>query len=266
LEVFVENCPECGAEYENQMRVSEEAVCKECGLVINEKAFGEYKRKRLNVRSKKPSKCLRGTGAESWILRFKASNSSEDSFAWGLFELEKAAFDLDLPRGIKEGAAFIFAEVVKKRLTKGRRIRYTVAACIYIASRLCGDVRGLREISKTLSIRRREVYRTYIKIRRQLKIKVGPVSPTQYVRGLCNAMGLGDGVRVAAVEILEEAGLNRTQGKNPTAISAAAIYLASQERREKISQQEILRNIRVSDATLRHRLNELRASLEKSKK
>jgi transcription initiation factor TFIIB len=261
----VGNCPECGAEYRGWIVELGEAVCWECGLVVDEKALREYKRRRVKARSKKPSNYVREDGAGSWIRRFKASNSSEDRFAWGLFELEKAASVLGLSREVKEEAASILARAVKRRLTRGRRIQYTVAACTYIACRLRGDVRGLGEISKAMSAGERRVYRTYMKIRRKLGIRLEPVAPVHYVRGLCNAMKLGGRVRDGAVEILEKAGLNRTQGRNPIAMSAAAIYLACWESGKKISQQEVLWKAGVSEATLRHRLNELRYILSKTK-
>lgn len=259
MKALVENCPDCGADNIKPLEGCEEAVCEECGLVINEKVIRECRKKKQKDKSKESSRSLKKDVPTSWISGFKASNSSEDNFAWGLFELEKIASTLDLSREVKEEAGTILGKVAKKRLTKGRKILCTVAACTYIACRLRNDVRGMDEISNTLSLKKKELYRTYMKITKKLGIRLKPASPVQYVGGLCSALRLGDGIRNDAIEILEKAGINDTQGRNPSAISAAAVYLACKERKERVSQQEILWNAQVSEVTLRHRLNELKA-------
>ena len=73
-------------------------------------------------------------------------------------------------------------------------------------------------------------------------------------------MEISEKTKQYATTILDNAKKrNHLEGKNPMAIVAAVIYLASIDSGEKISQQELAKTARVTEVTIRNRCKGLRS-------
>ncbi|MEM2936163.1 MAG: transcription initiation factor IIB, partial [Candidatus Bathyarchaeia archaeon] len=70
--------------------------------------------------------------------------------------------------------------------------------------------------------------------------------------------GVSGEVQGLAIKILREAKVNRAvAGKDTTGLAAAAVYLASELKKEKITQKKIAEAAEVTEVTIRKRKGEL---------
>src|SRR5256712_11855413 len=93
---------------------------------------------------------------------------------------------------------------------------------------------------------------------RELKLKLMPTKPQDYVSRFCSELKLTGEVQSPAVEILKEAqDKELTSGRGPTGVAAAAIYIASILCNERRTQREVADVAGVTEVTIRNRYKEL---------
>ncbi|HEV8594625.1 MAG TPA: transcription initiation factor IIB, partial [Thermoplasmata archaeon] len=92
----------------------------------------------------------------------------------------------------------------------------------------------------------------------ELKLKLMPTSPKDYVSRFCSELKLSGEVQSRAVEILKDAADKElTSGRGPTGVAAAAIYIASILANERRTQREVAEVAGVTEVTIRNRYKEL---------
>ena len=286
-------CPECNStdfEYDSSRA---EVTCKVCGFVIDEniidqgpewRAFdseqrtsrtrvgaplkgsihdyglcGEIDWKNDNISSKNVLKYYR---MRKLNKRLRVSNSRERSLAFALSQIDRKCSNLGLPRDVRESASLIYRKALENRLVMGRTVECVVSASIYIACRQCGIPRTLTEIADHSTAGRKEIGRVNRLLRRELKIKLTPTSPADYIPRFATELELSNRSQVKAIRIAEESkseGL--TNGKGPSGIAAAALYIASLMVNERKSQKDIAEVAGITEVTLRNRYKELSENL-----
>jgi len=295
----VVQCPECGSTSLSRDYVRGELTCQDCGLVIGDsyidqgpdwRAFDqEQKTKRARagapmtytIHDKGLSTVIDWKNKDSygkgiptrsraqlyrlrkWQRRIRVSNATERNLAFALSELDRIASRMGLPRSVRESAAVIYRKAVDKNLIRGRSIEGVAAASLYAACRDCGVPRTLDEIAEVSRISRKEVGRTYRFLARELKLKLMPTSPMDYVSRFCNELKLSSDTQALVIDILkkaEEAEL--TSGRGPTGVVAAAIYVSSLMNNERRTQREVAEVAGVTEVTIRNRYKELAEKLE----
>ena len=157
-----------------------------------------------------------------------------------------------------DDAAKIYRDAAKNKLIRGRSIDGMVAASLYTACRRYGVPRTLDEISGASNISKKQLGKNYRFLRRELKIKMEPTSPTDYISRFASKLGLSGVIEAKAVEIINLAikeGLG--SGKGPAGVAAAALYVASLLLGERKTQSEIANVAGVTEVTIRNRYKEL---------
>ena len=163
---------------------------------------------------------------------------------------------------ITNPAAMVYRKAVNKNLIRGRSIEGVVAASLYAACRQCNVPRTLDEIANSSRVGRKEIGRTYRFMTRELKLKLMPTKPQDYVSRFCSELKLSGEVQSKAVEILKDAqDKELTSGRGPTGVSAAAIYIASILCNERRTQREVADVAGVTEVTIRNRYKELTEKL-----
>src|SRR5256886_8879637 len=138
------------------------------------------------------------------------------------------ASGMGLPRNVRETAVMVYRKAVNKNLIRGRSIEGVVAASLYAACRQCNVPRTLDEIANSSRVGRKEIGRTYRFMTRELKLKLMPTKPQDYVSRFCSELKLSGEVQSRAVEILKDAqDKELTSGRGPTGVAAAATRLNS---------------------------------------
>jgi len=170
---------------------------------------------------------------------------------------------LGLPRTVRETAAMIYRKAALKNLIRGRSAEGISAASLYAACRQCNVPRTLDEISKAAHMSKKETGRNYRFISRELKLKLLPTSPQDYISRFCSELKLSSDVQAKTLEILKEAAKHElTSGRGPTGIAAASIYISSILCGERRTQSEISAVACVTEVTIRNRYKELAEKLD----
>ncbi len=296
----VKKCPECGGINLFLNRDKGEIICKDCGLVIEEKMVelgqewrefeteeGEKRRRtgapmtytqydqglgtevgqkadiyRLGERDKNKFFRLR-----KW--QYRISTAIERNLKLALAELKRVSSFLKLPKSVEEEAARIYTMAVQRGLVRGRSMESVVAGTLYAACRRHEVPRTLDELGEASNIEKKEIGRTYRFVARELELTIRPSNPVDYIARFASSLRLTPETQSRAVEILELAQRKElTSGRGPTGIAAAALYVAALSHGEKRTQREVADVAGVTEVTIRNRYKELldKLSLEKEVK
>ena len=292
-------CPECGSTRISRDYSRAELVCNDCGLVIDEdlidygpewRAFdSEQRQKRAHTGA--PMSCMIHDKALStviswqnkdyygkaipprnrvqlyrlrkWQKRTRISDNIERNLAFAFSAIDRMSSGMGLPRTVRESAAMIYRKAALKNLIRGRSIEGVAAAALYGACRQCHVPRTLDEISNIANMSRRDIGRNYRYIARELRLKLMPTLPQDYIPRFCSELKLGGEVQVKATEILRKAvDKELTNGQSPTGVAAASLYIASELCGERRTQGEITEVAGVTEVTIRNRYKELAEKLD----
>ncbi|MFA5176265.1 MAG: transcription initiation factor IIB [Candidatus Nanoarchaeia archaeon] len=285
---YVEKCPECGSNNLSIEKDRGEVICRDCGLVIEEKMvdFGQEWRefedkaesRRRTGQALTYTKYDKGLGTsigqtgdifqlggkernKFFRLRkwqYRVSTAIERNLKLALAELKRVSSFLKLPKSVDEEAARIYHMAVQRGLVRGRSMESVVAGALYAACRRNEVPRTLDELSEASGIEKKEVGRTYRFITRELGIRILPSDPVDYLPRFVSALKLSADAQSKAVELLQKATkAELTSGRGPTGIAAAALYVAALLNNEKRTQREVADVAGVTEVTIRNRYKEL---------
>jgi len=292
-------CPECGSSVILRDHSRAELVCSNCGFVIDEdlidygpewRAFDSEQREKRSrvgapmtymIHDKGLSTMIDWKNRDSygksiptrnraqmyrlrqWQRRIRISNALERNLMVALSALDRMSSGLGLPRTVRETAAMIYRKAALKNLIRGRSAEGITAASLYAACRQCNVPRTLDEISKAAHMSKKEIGRNYRFIARELKLKLLPTSPQDYISRFCSDLKLSSDVQAKTLEILKEAAKHElTSGRGPTGIAAAALYIATVLCGERRTQKNIAEVLGVTEVTIRNRYKELAEKLD----
>jgi len=285
---LVKKCPECGSVNLAFDEHKGELVCRDCGLVLEEKMvdfgpdwqhFDEGEKKgrggapmsmqkfdrglTTNIGEAADIYRLEGQKAARKFMRLKkwqerVSTSIERNLRLAMAELRRVASFLDLPNVVREEASRIYNFVLQRGLVRGRSMESVIAACIYASCRSYKIPRTLDEIAIASDIERKEIGRTYRFITRKLAIKVTPSDPKSYIGRFASILHLSPKSQNDALRILKKVEFSGlTSGRGPAGIAAAALYIAALLNDERRTQREVADVAGITEVTIRNRYKEL---------
>lgn len=294
---FVKKCPECGSINLFFNKDKGEVICKDCGLVIEDKMVDfdqewrefdgdQAARKRRTGAPMSYTQYDQGLGTEvgqkgdlyrlgnqdrnkffrlrKW--QYRISTAIERNLKLALAELKRVSSFLKLPKSVEEEAARIYTLAVQRGLVRGRSMESVVAGALYAACRRHEVPRTLDELSEASGIEKKEIGRTYRFVTRELGITILPSNPADYIARFASALSLTAETQSRAIEILESAQKEElTSGRGPTGIAAAALYVSALIHGEKRTQREVADVAGVTEVTIRNRYKELLEELNLDK-
>ncbi|MBW2999660.1 transcription initiation factor IIB [Candidatus Woesearchaeota archaeon] len=286
---FVKKCPECAGINLFWNRDKGEVICKDCGLVVEDKMV-DFDQEWREFESEDAEKRRRtgapmtytqydqGLGTEvgqkadlsklaskdknkffrlrKW--QYRISTAIERNLKLALAELKRVSSYLKLPKMVEEEAARIYTLAVQRGLVRGRSMESVVSGSLYAACRRHDVPRTLDELSEASGIEKKEVGRTYRFVTRELGITILPSNPADYIARFASSLKLSAETQSRAIEILESAQkAELTSGRGPTGIAAAALYVSALIHGEKRTQREVADVAGVTEVTIRNRYKEL---------
>jgi transcription initiation factor TFIIB len=180
----LDKCPECGSTRIIRDYDSGEAVCGDCGLVVEEhfldegpetRAFSpeDYEERlrtglpeQYSIFDKGLTTSIDVSGEDAsgkklpaetyfkmkrlskWQVHSRVYSSANRDLAQAMVELDRLCDALVIPQATKEQAAVIYRKALDKGIVRGRSIASTVAASLYAACRTTGVERSLRAIAE----------------------------------------------------------------------------------------------------------------------
>lgn len=167
---------------------------------------------------------------------------------------------LALPDTLKEKSIRLYKKAIEKNIPKGRSVDAMVAATIYVACRDSDTSCTLKDITDATGLRKNSIAKCYRAILVTLNLQMPVSDIDQCVLRIANDMRISEKVKQHAIYILHFAKKrNHLAGKDPMGIAAAAIYLASMDHDENISQRKLAKAAMITEVTIRNRCNGLRS-------
>lgn len=257
---MIDNGPEWRA-FDHEQRNKRTRTGAPSNYAISDKGLStviDWKNKDSNGRAIAEKNRAEWYRLRKWNKRIRIANARERNLAYALSELDRYSSRLNIPRSVREDAAFIYRAAARKQLIRGRSIDGVVSSSLYTACRRCNIPRTLDEISEVSNVSKKQIGKNYRFICRELEIKLKPTSPVDYVSRFGSKLGLSGEIQAKAVEIINQAieeGLS--SGKGPTGVAAAALYIAAVLLGERKTQSEIAGVAGVTEVTIRNRYKEL---------
>ena len=286
-------CPECNSADLDYNSSRAELTCRRCGLVIDENIMDHgpewraFNTEQQNSRARTGAPLKNGIhdfglGTDidwkndrissknvagyyrmrKWNKRLRVSGSRDRNLAFALTQIDRKCSNLGLPRNVRENASLIYRKALENKLIMGRTVEGVVSASIYIACRQCNIPRTLGEIAEESGASKKQIARIHRSLVRELKIKLTPPSPSDYIPRFATELELSDESQVKAIKIAEKSkNKGLANGKGPSGVAAAALYIASLMVNERKSQKVIAEVAGVTEVTLRNRYKELSENL-----
>lgn len=196
----------------------------------------------------------RSTTGTEYHNRNAMSNANRTLLA-AMRDINEIADKMGLPKTIIDQAMGHFKKVHDQKRLKNKSRVAIASACIYLACRQESATRSLKEMSALSGVQTKDIARCYkniCKIEPLQDLSKG-VDSEDFVLRFCSNLDLPIEVqRVASHIALVAKEKSITDGRNPTSVAAAAIYMATQVSDSKKSQKEICEVAGCAESTLKH--------------
>jgi transcription initiation factor TFIIB len=191
------------------------------------------------------------------------SNSLEVNFSTALNQLATISSFLKIPNYVEKEAAVIYRQAAEKGLTVKRSIESIVVGSLYVATRVHSIPKSMEEFVSASKITKKVLGKTYKLIVRELKIKLIPSDPVEFVPRFASALGLSAKVQTRAVEYIVTAKEKEMlSGLSPISVAATTLYLAGLVEGERKTQKDVADTTGITEATLRSRCKDFMRDLK----
>ncbi len=186
------------------------------------------------------------------ILRmWSTSNGSDHNVRQSLEDMYSYR-TLNLNSIVLYKGAQLFLHAMGMRLSQGRPTRELVASCLYAACRITKTPITLSDISKNLDIRQKNVARCYRMLYQRMNLQIPVADPDKCIIHIAKRANLGSDVTERAIYLTAKAkGGSLLDGRDPTGVAAAALYLACIDLGHPTSQSEIAQASGITEVTIR---------------
>jgi transcription initiation factor TFIIB len=192
-----------------------------------------------------------------WDRNSRSAITSK-SFQKAFTLLDAMSSKLGLPESVVEETAYLFRKIAARKILAGRSTSAMLCATIYITCRITDTPRTLQDVVEAGNIKKKVLQRTYRFLAKELDISPEAYSPSEFVTRISKGLTLSEKTQRLAFKILDLCAKKQVStSKNPMAMAAAAIYLASTINIERVSQSKISKISGISAVTIRERKKEI---------
>ena len=190
--------------------------------------------------------------------RNSRSAASSKSFQKAFILLDAISSKLGLPESVVEETAYLFRKIAARKILAGRSTSAMLCATIYITCRITDTPRTLQDVVEAGNIKKKVLQRTYRFLAKELDLSPEAYSPSEFVARISKGLTLSQKTQRLAFKILDLCAKKQVStSKNPMAMAAAAVYLASTITIERVSQLKISKISGISAVTIRERKKEI---------
>ena len=190
--------------------------------------------------------------------RNSRSAASSKSFQKAFILLDAISSKLGLPESVVEETAYLFRKIAARKILAGRSTSAMLCATIYITCRITDTPRTLQDVVEAGNIKKKVLQRTYRFLAKELDLSPEAYSPSEFVTRIAKGLTLSEKTQRLAFKILDLCAKKQVStSKNPMAMAAAAVYLASTITVEGVSQLKISKISGISAVTIRERRKEI---------
>jgi transcription initiation factor TFIIB len=194
--------------------------------------------------------------------RNSRSAISVKSFQKAFTLLDGISSKLALPESVVEETAYLFRKIAAKKILAGRSTTSMLCATVYATCRLTDTPRTLQDVADAGNIKKKNLQRIYRFLAKELDLHPEAYNPTEFVNRIAKAVEISEKTERLAFKILNMSIQNKVStSKNPMAMAAAAVNLASVINHEKVTQLKISEASGISAVTIRDRTKENKESI-----
>lgn len=176
--------------------------------------------------------------------------------------LDGISSKLALPESVVEETAYLFRKIAAKKILAGRSTSAMLCATVYMTCRLTDTPRTLQDLANAGNLKKKNLQRIYRFLMKELDLHPETYNPMEFVTRVSKAVGLSEKTERLAFKILTIAEKNKVSAsKNPMAMAASAVNLASVMNNEKITQLKISEASGISAVTIRDRTKEIKEKI-----
>jgi transcription initiation factor TFIIB len=192
-----------------------------------------------------------------WDRNSRSAITSK-SFQKAFTLLDAMSSKLGLPESVVEETAYLFRKIAARKILAGRSTSAMLSATIYATCRITGTPRTLQDVADAGNIKKKVLQRTYRFLAKELDISPEAYSPSEFVTRISKGLTLSEKTQRLAFKILDLCAKKQVStSKNPMAMAAAAIHLASTINIERVTQSKISKISGISAVTIRERKKEI---------
>ena len=197
-----------------------------------------------------------------WDSRSQAYTAGDRNLRQAFSHLLSLKEKLVLTDAVIEKTAYIYRKAHERRLTRGRQISAFLCATLYAACRETETPRTLKEISKSSTVKVKQINKCYRILVEQFELRMPLIDPIVCVSRIANKAGVSERTKRDAANILKEYEIKETtSGKSPMVIAATAVYIAGIKNNEGFSQRDIARAANVTEVAIRNRITAIREAI-----
>lgn len=260
-------CPTCSCTEIDIVDVSGEAVCVNCGTILEENNI---------VSSIEFHES--GGGAHSVVGQFVSSTSSKsygnigtsgrnygmesraNTLANGKKKIRQIAGMLRLGDHYVDSAFRLFALALQRNFTHGRKAQTVIAACLYIVCRRERSPHLLIDFSDKLQINVYVLGGVFLKFCKLLQIHLPLIDPSLYIHRFASQLNFaGKTHSIATTALRLVATMKRDwieTGRRPSGICGAALLIAARSQSVMCSLHDVMDVVNIGERTLKQRLYE----------
>lgn len=261
-------CPTCNSDNIMYDASKGEYTCS-CGRVLQENTVvSELNFSDSNVVGKFGSQS--GDYSQIKCLLGYSNNAKEYRRQSVYRQIQQLASKLNLPQYHIEAAKRLYNIAQErnyelghdKNFTQGRPTSHVIAAALYITCRLEKTPHLLIDFSDALQINLYVLGACYLKFVKYLHLDLPLIDPSLFIHRFCAKLEFGEkthAVALTALRLLQRMKRDwMTYGRRPNSLCGAAILIAARYHGFKRTTAQIVRNVHVSDETIRKRLEEFK--------
>lgn len=245
----IDACSICDSEAIDESIEDFAGVCTDCGFVVHDPSdttTPEWIQSPEEVEEQTP---------EDWLTACRVRNSTEQQLARAFAALEDIGNTLCLDTDLRQEAAAIYCDAFLAGTTDGRDTICIIAACARLASLSTSQPIPPGRLGEISAVDTRKYRLSQTAIQSDLALSPALPTPEDYVYFVAEELDLSRLVLDDTESTIEKVkGHPALVGKDPVGITAAAIYLAAENK----TQSEVADAGGISTETIRQRVNQLR--------
>jgi transcription initiation factor TFIIIB Brf1 subunit/transcription initiation factor TFIIB len=180
--------------------------------------------------------------------------TKEQNNRTGLGHIHRLSSALELSKPTVKKSAEIFHKAHEEELAVGPGLYEIAVACVFVASRQEGIIRGMEEWEEKTGLSKHRIHKRVTKVQKNLDVGYEPVMPMDYVENVLADFSLSEDKREQVYSLVKKAQEENIHiGKRPQGVVGAAIYMA----KEHITQEQVAEKVGLSPKTIRSSYKEL---------
>jgi len=188
----------------------------------------------------------------------RISSTREKKLVTYLSRLNREASKLDLPKHVKETAAFILRRLIENGLERRISLNALIAAVLYYSCQMNNVPISLQEFKVKFGVSVSEVWQATKRIKTVIPEFRPTIIPTKYIPKIVDKLNLPPIIGTKAAELIDYMYKNGLiSGKNYLTLSAAAVYVVAILMDNRKSQKEVAKALNISETIIRHRYKEI---------